>query len=526
MLLTQLPADLEDVEALITRRKKAAERKEMWRSIYTECYRYAMPARESFTWSMPGQEKNNRLYDSTLQEATYEAANTLCALLFPPWMRWCELTVGTGIDPDEVPNEVTIGLQKATKVFFDFLDQSNFSTVVNETALDLMVGTGSMDFDEGDDEQPFVFTANPLSAIELEEGPNGTVETTFMVRKPTARNLVRMYKGMDPFDLSPSTQEALQNTPDKEIEVIQCEVYHPHERRYYGIVVEEQAKQIIWRYDYGKSCPRITARATKCAGELYGRGRVMLALSDARTLDKMVEFVLRQAAIQCAPPMTAVSDGVFNPYTAVIQPNIVIPVASNDTANPSVQVLEVGGNFQITEIRITNLQERVRRTMLGPEMSTGPIKTATEITVADRNRMWVMNGEFSRIQVELLAKIVTRGVQILQNRGLIPKFRINGREVTIRFTSPFANSQNSKDLMALDTALARMAALGPEALHLQFATEDFGRFVAEKAGLDMSLVRSKEQRDQKVAEAAQALQQVTEAQAEGMQMPAQVGMSA
>ena len=83
-------------------------------------------------------------------------------------------------------------------------------------------------------------------------------------------------------------------------------------------------KAIIWRFDYGTSCPTIVARATKMAGELYGRGRVLLALSDARTLDKMQEFVLRHAALNVGGVMTGVSDGVLNPYTTVLAPGAVI----------------------------------------------------------------------------------------------------------------------------------------------------------------------------------------------------------
>ena len=83
MLLDTLPSGLEDVAALMRRRGNAETKKHLWRSTYRDAYQYAMPARETFTWHTEGQQKNRLLYDSTLQEATYTAANTLCALLFP-----------------------------------------------------------------------------------------------------------------------------------------------------------------------------------------------------------------------------------------------------------------------------------------------------------------------------------------------------------------------------------------------------------------------------------------------------------
>lgn len=235
----------------------------------------------------------------------------------------------------------------------------------------------------------------------------------------------------------------------------------------------------------------------------------MRALADARTLDKIVEFVLRHAALQVAPPLTGVSDGVLNPYTAQLAPNTIIPVASNDTGAPSLRPLDLGGNFNITQEMIRDLRERIRREMLGPEMSDGAIKSATEITIADRNRLWAMNGEFGRIQAELLAKVVVRGVDILQEKGLLPRFTLNGREVAVRYTSPFARSQDNEDVMALQMTTATIAPYGPNVVNLGLKTEDIPAWVARKTGLDLSLVRSKDERAQAVKDAEAALQRAS-----------------
>src|ERR1019366_6567911 len=194
---------------------------------------------------------------------------------------------------------------------------------------------------------------------------------------------------------------ALPIYPEKKLDIVQGEVYDPETKKYFGVVIDYTGPTIIWRYDFGVSNPTIVARASKCASETYGRGRVLLALSDARTLDKMQEFVLTHAALQVAPPMTGVSDGVLNPYTASLTPNTIIPVASNADNSPSLRPLELGQNFPPTQQEMTALRERIRRTLLGPEPSEGPVKSATEISVADRNRLWAMNGEYNRIMAEL-----------------------------------------------------------------------------------------------------------------------------
>lgn len=514
MLIAQLPPELEDVDHLMKRRQRAATTKELWRSLYRDCYWYAMPTRETFTWHTEGQYKNRYLYDSTMQEATYTAANTLTALLFPSWQRWAELAPGGAIKKDDVTPEVWMGLQEATETLFTFLNISNFGTVIGEAALDLMVGTCALSFDEGDSaEMPFVFSSIPLSVIEIEEGPSGSVETTWMERKPKARNLLRMYPGMELFDLSSTTQAAIKESPDTDITILQAEIYSPKDKHYYGVVIESASKMIVWRYDYGLSCPTIVARATKVSGETYGRGRIMLALSDAKTLDKMQEFVLRHSALQIAGAFTGVSDGVLNPYTATITPNTIIPVASNDDRNPSLRPLDVGGDLRITEAMMTDLRQRVRRTMLGPEPSEGAVKSATEINVSDRNRLWAMNGEFSRIQAELLAKIIARAVFILQKKGLIPKFKVNGQEVAIKYTSPFAKSQNAEDVMAVAQTLQVAGQLGPEMLHLGLKTEELPGWIGRMNGMPESLIRTKEEQKQLAATAANAAANMQQAQA-------------
>lgn len=516
MILDRLPAPLEDVDGLLRRHGKASQKKNLWRSLYTDCYQYGLPARETFSWQNEGSVRENRLYDSTLQEATYSAANTMCATLFPSWTRWGNAVVAAAVNAEDIPSEVVLGLQKATQMFFDCLNQSNFALAVNEVALDLQIGTGSLQFDEGDADSPFQFSSVPTSAIEIEEGPNGTVETKFICRKPQIQFLARMYPGMEPFDWPQSMQDDLEKTPEKEVDIIQMELYHPETKHYYGAVLAKQEKAILYRVDYGPSCPLIVARAAKTPGETYGRGRVTRALSDAKTLDKMVEFLLRHAAVQIAPPMTGVSDGVLNPYTATLAPNTIIPVASNDNGNPSLRTLDIGGNLSFSEQFIDKLRERVRRTMLGPEPlpngTTPP--SATQTAIWDRDRMWTMNGEYSRVQVELLVPTFLRGIYILQKKGMVPKFKIDGRLIKLMFSSPFAKSQNTDDVLALTEALGLAIQVGPQELKRAVKTENIPAWLFNKKGVDAALLRTEEELADYDEKAAQVVNTVAQGAAE------------
>jgi hypothetical protein len=522
-LLSQLPGDLENVEALLKRRERAKTRKDSWRSIYQDAYRFALPARETFGWQTEGAPRNNELYDTTLQDLTYTSANTMLATLFPPWTRWGEFAPGAAIPKKTIDPEERQALQDATETFFGFLHSSNFANGMSEVALDLQIGTGALTFDEGDDDEPFRFTSVPVSALELEEGPNGNVETKFMCREPQAQNLLRMYPGMELFDLPEATRAAVMTTPEQPVKVLQCEVYYPQNKHYYGIVIDETSKSIIWRFDYEESCPTIVARSSRTPGEIYGRGRVLLALSDAKTLDKMVEFVLRHAALQVAPPLTGVTDGVLNPYTAVLAPMTILPVASNDNGNPSLRVLEMGGNFNITEALMEQLRDSIRQKMMGPARSDGAIKSATEIDVSDRDRLWAMGGEYGRIQYELLTKIMARGAFILQRRGLIPKFKVDGRMVAVRYTSPFAKSQAQEDIQALQRTIMLSQLVDPQgtSLGMGLKIEDVPAWVARKEGLDEELIRTPDEKKEVADTATKVVSAAEEADAEGEGQPPQ-----
>jgi hypothetical protein len=210
--------------------------------------------------------------------------------------------------------------------------------------------------------------------------------------------------------------------------------------------------------------------------------------------------------------MTGVSDGVLNPYTASLRPNTIIPVASNDNGSPSLRALDIGGNFNITEVMMKDLRERIRRTLLGPEPSEGAVKSATEINIADRNRLWAMNGEYNRIMSELLAKVIARGVFILQKKGLIAKFKIDGREVQIQYTSPFAKSQKVEDVMNLQQALQVGSIVGPQNVELCIKTEDVPAWVSRQMGVPEKLIRNDAEKQTK---SDQILQIAQQAQAAG-----------
>ena len=73
------------------------------------------------------------------------------------------------------------------------------------------------------------------------------------------------------------------------------------------------------------SSPFISFRWLKGAGEVYGRSPVMTVLPDIKTVNKVVELVLKNASISVTGIWQADDDGVLNPANIQLVPGSIIP---------------------------------------------------------------------------------------------------------------------------------------------------------------------------------------------------------
>ena len=77
-----------DVREIMEREAKAQSRKDQWRTIYEDCYEFALPQRNmydgNYEGNTAGQKKMGRVFDSTAISATQRFANRIQAGLFPP----------------------------------------------------------------------------------------------------------------------------------------------------------------------------------------------------------------------------------------------------------------------------------------------------------------------------------------------------------------------------------------------------------------------------------------------------------
>ena len=117
------------------------------------------------------------------------------------------------------------------------------------------------------------------------------------------------------------------------------------------------------------------------------------------------------------------------------------------------------------------------------------------------------------MQNEFVERVIRRSVHVLKRAGKIPDITVDGKEVSIKHTSPLARAQDQDDLVALNQYLATVGQLGPEILNLGTKVEDVPQFVATKLGIEQALIRDEGERMELQQAAQQQMTQMQEQQA-------------
>lgn len=515
-----LPKNLGSLKDLKRREAAAFSKSAQWEDVLDDAYSYYLPNRNLFDREDKGQKKMDRIFDSTALEAIQLGASKLQANIAPIWSKWANFEPSNAVlnmleSGEYDVNEVDIreNLEKQCEIVFDYINRSNFGTQFYEMALDLLIGTGSIMIDEDDsDEMPIIFNSIPQIGIAFEEGPQGSIETHWRRFKVKARNIERKWDG---FEASSELATQIKDSPDADIEVSEGVIYDPTTNTYWGVVWCKGEDKASWVADFKDSSAWVTGRYSKTSGEIRGRGPSLQALPDVKSLNKAKEFVLQKAAIDLSGLWTATDDGVINPYSLQIAPGIVIPVGSNNSQNPSLQRLDTSTDLNLAQFEIQELQVAIKKahfnTLREPDDS---VVTLGQFMFEARELSEAIGSAFGRLQTEVLIPILKRVTWILTRRGLIQPIKVGGEEVSIKFTSPLARSQDLQDLSAVQQAVAfTMETAGPEAAQMSYKLEDFGTWAAKKTGMPQELVRDQVEKEQVIQAGAQAVQ---DGMAEGM----------
>tara|TARA_R100000231_G_scaffold25866_2_gene23454 strand:- start:1861 stop:3408 length:1548 start_codon:yes stop_codon:yes gene_type:complete len=503
------------VRQIIKRHELAQRRKDNWRQIYEDCYEFALPQRNLYDGyyeggGSPGQNKMARVFDSTAINATQRFANRIQAGLFPPYGSWCRLEPGPDIPADREVEAQAI-LDAYSEKMFSVLRQSNFDLAMGEFLLDLSVGTAVMLIQPGDELTPIRFTAVPQYLVCIEEGANGKVDNVYRRMRLKAEALTQHWTDAE---LNDRLQRIVDEKPTEEVELVEATIYDAESGEYcYHVLWPEGEYELLKRYM--KSSPWIVARYTKVAGEVYGRGPLVTAIPDIKTLNKTLELLLKNASLSIAGVYTAADDGVLNPQTIRIAPGSVIPVARNGgPQGESLRMLPRSGDFNVSQIVINDLRMNIKKIMLDDTLPPDNMSARSATEVAERMKELAQNlgSAFGRLITETMVPMVARILYVMDERGLIEMpLKVNGLEVKVSPVSPIAQAQNLGDIEKIMNWVQLSAGLGPEG-QMSVRTGSISDYVADKLGIPAELRTTDAERQQMMEQAQQAAMMAAQAQ--------------
>jgi hypothetical protein len=503
-----------EADAVLKRAEKAWTRKAPMLSLLQDVYRYAMPDRDTISSHAAGAQRNLQAYDSTAIVGTLRFANRIQTDLFPPYRKWATLEAGSAI-PEADKQAIDEELERRTDKLFRHIHESPFDTALNEALQDLAAGTGVLLIENGRSttKRPggklFRVQSLPAASVAFEEGPFGLIEGYYHKRRVKHRDVKRVF----PKGGFPATFDGIDD-PDHEHEFHVCAYYDAELDEYWNDVVLPggQAASGAHRVQSSRSrtCPFVAFRWTKVAGEIEGRGPLLMALPDIKTLNKVVELILKNASLAVAGVYTAADDGVLNTATVRLAPGTIIPVAQNGgPRGRSLDLLPVSGNFNVAELVIEKLQMQVKTHLFDKALppDTGPVRSPTEIVQRIKELQTDTGAPFGRLIVELQVPVVQRFLDIADAAGEIPMLlKVDGREVAIKPTSPLARGAALEDVQAIADFVSLAAPFGPDFLRAGIKRDDAARFLSRAIGVPRKLIPEQEEVDAERAAERQAME--------------------
>lgn len=496
----------------LDRHENSKKRKINIQQTYREATQYSCPQRDTYYETVEGAKRDNAdvVFDSTAQDATSKFVSNIQSRVVPPMKQFVRLGVGPAVQ-DPYREEAKKGLDVITNVMFTHLQNSNFDIQVAESFWDLALGTGALLLQKGTRAKPFNFISVPLSQLYLEEAADGKVGMASREYTLAYRSILETWPDAN---LDKELQDKVDASPDEKITLVEMTIPHKMQVRQQGpngrfqwvpvdgfrytVIDPGTKKRLLERKQ--TSSPWIIFRWSILPGEVYGRGPLLQALADIKTLNKAKELTLKNAAMAISGAWTVRDDGVINVNTIKIYPGAKIPVESNDggTFGPTIKRLEAAGDFDVSTLVIKELQNAVRSILFADPMGPIdlPVKSATEVSLRQQELASRIGSSFGRLQYELLAPLINRMLHILEELGLVnlQNYRVDGSVIAIQHISPLAMSQDEETLTQLLRYGEFMSkTFGPQASLILIKAQKYAQHVSDLLHIPSDMVPTDEE---------------------------------
>lgn len=497
-------------QKLIKRYEKAKSEKDALLEKLKEAYRYALPSADVDGVLGGSWDERPEVYDDTAVLALQKYANRLQAQLIPSWKTWAMLQAGSAVSEDD-EDETNALLEDVTEVIFDHINHSNFISQAHESFQDLGISTGALICEEGDSiNSSLNFRAVSLMELVPERSSSGVIKTNWRPFSLAVHELQVMYPRAK---LTKSITTMLKDNPNESLDLIEG-VIHDAKTDMYNHVVLFSKDKVILIDEESESSPYIVFREQVSPNKALGFGRVLQILPTILKLNTLSYYEDVSVGLNAAGVYTVSDDSVMAPDNIRIAPFAMIPVDSNDSRNRSIEPLAIGTDFNVTDVKIKENQAKINELMASQSFGNveeTPVRTAYEMSVRENSMQQNSHSAFGRLQTEFIETLLARVVFVLSKAGKIPELKVDSKDVTIKFTSPSARIQDLEELQALQEFKMYAENIPPEILAAKYKIEDEVKFIAQRIGLPVSMLRNK-------AEEAEAVKGMQQAAVQGQQL--------
>ncbi|MEF2144156.1 MAG: portal protein, partial [Desulfovibrionaceae bacterium] len=407
----------------ITSRLRAMEgSRQEWEQTWQDVSDHVLPRKNSFgTGLRRGAAGDGLIFDSTPAHALELLASALGGLLTNPALPWFDIRVRNRelADQRDVREFLKVARERMVRLFNT--ERTGFQAYVHELYQDIvLLGTAVM-FVESDPHAVVRFSTRPLGEIYVAESARGFVDTVFRRYELTARQMLQEWGE----DCSERVRQLAAERPEDRVEVIHA-VFPRTDRDPMGFV----STDFPWASVYMETSdghvleesgflemPYMVPRWSKAAGETYGRGPGLTALSDVRVLNAMARTALMAAEKMSDPPLMVPDDGFLGPVHTGPGGLSYYRAGSRDRIEP----MPVAVDLHAAEEMMRQRRESIRRIFLSEQVAPeGPAVTATEAVIRQSEKMRMLGPVLGRMQTEFLSPLIHRVFNILLRAGELP----------------------------------------------------------------------------------------------------------
>lgn len=492
-----------DIKKIIKRSAAAWEIKDRWRPLLEEAWELVMPGINPYVLDKKQPRMNNRQFDSTAPNAVFKLANRILNEMTPPHEAWIDLKVGSVLEmkfknDQGKLKEMNEQLAGVSSILNTLVNSGEMVAARHMAILDMLISGMGPELaleDPDDDVNPVISTSVPSSEVAVEKDARGQNVGIFRRHTIKIRNIEEHWADAE---VPKELKDRLRKTnEDPEVTLLECTYFSPGKGKrskenpwYYEVIWNEEgsdATRLVER-TYAEN-PWTIFQWLNLPGCPYGPGPVLLAMADIRTANKIVEMILKNAALALAGMYTVVDDGVLNPDNVVIQSGGLISVGDKDSMTP----LETGRDFDIAQLALEKYQGAIKQWLfdngLGPV--TGKSFSATEIIQRVRELAQDIGGGVGRLTADLVP-YVRRKLGILVARGVIPfDIKIDQFTVKVQINSPLARAQLLKEVETIVNWFQTVMSIGGLKLLVQVAEVEKGCvLIGERMGVPPALIKS------------------------------------